>query len=479
MTQRPTIDESTDVQDDGTDRRSFLAGTGALAAGVVTGGTSAAADDRVGTRAVRFDGVEHRLLDEATAEVQDGSLVVSGFGDSGGDGIAAMLGQATEWLGDGETRAEMPVGSTLTATTVGTVDGESGQVATRIDLTREGEADFVVEWDYPVAEGSLAVEVLDGSEVVHFEEVENGGQVAVQPPQPAPPDFFTYTTDGELAALAGGVAPASCTNEFAYPDGEVTVDVDGTEHTGTRFRVLEDTREQTAEAWYVSEYRLTGTGIDRLVVDGETVDPGVMFADLANNPVGDATLTRHPDALEVANVASGDGFYADLGSVEGAGFAFDGVQTDTPGAAISVQALATVDVCGKKTFGVAELRDEGGDRTLSGGFPDELETDAVRVDVREDGSLVGREVVAEGDLGVFGESPTVRQVGVLPTTPTGYGFLFDDSVEVQLGSGTQLAGNEIRVAPSDPELEVLAVHALGVDGDELEGIVVRDEVPMV
>lgn len=461
-------------------RRSVLAGAGALAAGGVLGGAANGFDVPLGSSAaVSFGGNEHTLLGDATAERQNGSLVVRGFGDSGEDGIVTHLEQATEWAANvGATVPEMPVGATLTAQCVGNLEGETGQVTTTLRATRREEG-VELAWDYPVANGNVAVEVLDEDGTVHVQQVDPDQTLRVAPDQHFVHIWFlAYVHDGAIATDLDGVAPAACTYEISDPGGgELQVDLGGEVHTGTSLRVMEDPREDTHTVWYTSDHRLTGTDLDALVIDSEPVERGVMFRELANNPVGDAVLTHHGEALEVGGVFDADGIYVELGSIDGVAVDLDPVPTDLADTELREEAWATVDGCAHKSLGHGGVRNRDGTLELFGDFGP-LGTDAVDVRVFGGGSLVGTDIVADGVLGTLEGRPNVVRTGVVPGGAPGYAVSFDGGFGLTLSSGTTLEGDQIRLFPAEATKAVGGVEAYGLTGRGLDGFVVRDEQPI-
>lgn len=488
MVRQMAPEHDTDDSDDagaqdgqrGPRRRSVLAGAGALAAGGVIGGAANGFDVPLGTTAaVSFGGNEHTLLGDATAERQNGSLVVRGFGSTGEDGIATHLGQATEWATNmGATVPEMPVGATLTATAIGNVEGEPDQVATRLHMTSVEEG-VQVEWDYPVANGNVAVELLDESGTVTFQEVEPTQSVLVISDRHFVHIWFlAYVSSGAIAREMNGIAPATCTYEMLDPDGaELEVEIGGQRFTGTNLRVMENTLHDTDTVLYTSEHRLTGTDLDALVMDEEPVEAGVMFDDLANNPVGDAVLTHHGDALEVGGVFDRDGIYVELGSIDGVAVDLDPVPTDLADTELREEAWATVDGCAHKSLGHGGIRNTGGTLELFGDFGP-LGTDGVDVRVFESGRLVGSDVVADGVLGTIEGRPNVVRTGVVPGGAPGYAVGFDGGFGLTLSSGTTLEGDQIRLFPAEATKTVGGVEAYGLTGRGFDRLVVRDEQPI-
>lgn len=481
MVREPDIDGSTDGQDGATGRRTFLAGAGTLAAGVVAGGTAAGADGPATTATVTFDGIEHRLLGDATAEVLDGSLVVSGFGDSGDDGVAALLGQAVGWRADIDgTVGQLPEGGALSSTAVGNVEGEPGLVATSVTTTREGDA-LAVDWDYPIANDNLAVEVHDGASLVVREPVNNTDSITIHPPDAYDHNYFESTDDDEplLATLSPtGPPDPACVTEYSSSDGsEFQVQIGGSEYAGTRVGVLEDPSEETYDIWYTSEYRLTGAGIDELVVDAEGLTRGVMFDHLANRRVGDATLTRTADSLDVADTDDADGVRVEVGSVTSVAVSFDGVSLTNTGERLDDEVVGVVDGTAGTTVATAGLDNVGMALEVLAAF-DALGTDTVTVTVLEGGSVSGSVVTSDGSVAMVGGEPGVVETAATRGDPPGVGFRFEQSTMVMAG-GEVFQGDEVRVAANDPAASVDALQDLVLTGTGLDGVGILDEQPVV
>lgn len=477
-------------------RRAALASSAAVALGGLAGCTDdlvtpdgeGTADPGGGTATPTESGVgdiEHRALGDATIEMEDGSLVVRGV-ESEGDGVATLLGQAVEWASNtGTTISDMEDGATLRATAIGTVEGEADQMATTITMTQDGER-TLLDWDYPVANGRVAVEVLGEDESVHYEEVGEEADLSFSPPGGEVMDthiwFLGYVDEGGfLQERMDGVAPASCTYEFSNLSGDgLAVSLNGEEYTGTRLRVMEVAVEETADVWFTSEHRLTGSGVGSITMNTETVDPGVMFDWFSHEPIGDAAVERAPESVRVGGLEERDGVRIELGAVAGAAVPVDSL--DVPdGTEFLVRGTLPAEDRGvgdKEPFGRLATRGANGDLELVADF-EPLDTGSVRVEVARDGEAVESTTVEAGTLGTVGADVPVVETGISRGETPGLYHRFGDVAPVTLAADLEVEGDEVRAFASEPGGTVPAVASAELLGTGLEGIAITGVDPLI
>lgn len=471
-------------------RRSAIAGS-ALAA---LGGLAGCADDGFvtpdgdgtdvtgGTPAPDVGQFEHEALGDATIEMGEGVIEVTGV-ESEGDGIATLLGQTVEWASDtGTTISNMAEGATLRATAIGNVAGEPDQMATTVTITREGERN-VVDWDYPIANGNVAVEVLDEDDTVHFEEVGTDADLSFAPGGEVMDThiwFLGYVDEGGfIQDQLNGIAPASCTYEFSDPSGgQLAVVLNGSQYTGTRLRVMEIPGEETADVWYTSEHRLTGSGVGTIRMNTETADPGVMFDGLSNEPVGDASLERRQGSVVLSGLEDRDGVLVELGEVVGVDTVLEATAPGEDAELLARGRGVVEDEDEGEVFGTAGVVGAGETMDLVADF-EALGSDLVDVEVLSGDDLVDSVTVEGGTYGSVGVDVPVVASGIAPMNSPGLYQKFGDAVPITLGGNTELQGDEVCVSASEPDTQVAAVSEFEVLGSGLEGVAITGEQPRV
>lgn len=458
----------------GPHRRAVLAGAGALAGAGVVGQLTRGFGVTEAAESVEFDGIEHRALGDAELSTESGALVASGIDEEGDDGVAAQTVQSTTWGADiSTTTSEMGVGSTLAVDALVNEEGEAGVVGGTSSATVETETRAAVTGSYSSSSdaGDVVVEARRDQELV----------ATYEPPDPERYvirltweeyqrlRFAILFYDISVQMRSAPVSPSdsndsvtiACVFEYATGGPLDEVEMGDRLVEANRVRIVETVADEYDDVWYATEMQLRGAGMDSIVIDGETVQPGLVFDGHPNRPAGDASLSRTDDALTVEGVDGNDGVEIVAGSAstvvanfDPVGFAGGGLQTAGRG---------TVDGVAHQSIGSAGIRDESGTSLLSADF-DALDAEAVVVEVYDGLDLVGSDVVSAGTVAGLSGDPRLAMAGARAGSPTGYTLTFDRTTTVQLSSGVGFDGNRVRLLADSPRATVADVGALSLLG---------------
>ncbi len=480
----------------GPHRRAVLAGAGALAGAGVVGQLTRGFGVTEAAESVEFDGIEHRALGDAELSTESGALVASGIDEEGDDGVAAQTVQSTRWGADiGPTTSEMGAGSSLELQARVNEDGEEGVVGGTTSATMEDDATAAVTGSYisSQAAGDVQVEAYRDQTLV----------ATYEPPDPQRYvirltweeyrellfELWFYSTatiepsNPPTVACAFEYATAGTVDEVGMPDGPVEAN---------RVRIVETVENAYDDTWYGTEMQLRGSGMDEIVVAGETAQPGLLFDGHPNHPLGAASLSRTHEAVTVDVGDGGDGVEIVTGSATSVAANLDPVGFGG-GASLETVGRGTVEGTFDQ-FGSAGVRDEDGTSVLSADFGP-LGTDSVVVEVYDGLDLVGSGVVPAGTVASLSGDPRLAMAGALAGSPTGYTLTFDRTTTVQLGSGDggtqtpvladsgtgQLSsgatfdGNRVRLLADDPAATVADVRTLSLLGAGLGGFDITAE----
>lgn len=439
-----------------------LAGCTALSDGVPVGQAEAA--DRV-----LFDGLDHTALGDASLDVSEGDLVVSDVDEAGDDGARVDLGEprsfSTEMVLDPENT---PSGAQLETRFSGVLDGESGVDVGGVSMERV-DGGFDGRPDYgPIGSDTYTAELyLDGDRQVAAEGLVD-------------PIHFHFIDPCFFYCWWGWhwwhwywhwyFCPIIC----VLPDGR-EVEADRVDFSPDRVAV---------EDGYATTADLTAAGKPRVRVDAESL--GLFGND--HSAVGDVTLDARDrgSSLVVGDVdgSGGDGVSVDFGGVGNAGVAVDPIGLPNDGMRFEVSGTGTVDGISGQSIGWMACRNNSGTVQAVADYSDVGSTD-VRIEVVNDGSLVGRDVVPGGDVvatvdGAGDGAPRIQVVEkdlTVPDVPPCYRVGLDRDATVTPVDGEELVGDTVRFLADNPDSTVDSIGSFDLTGTALDAITVVDETP--
>lgn len=461
-------------------RRAVLAGAGALAGAGVVGHLARGPATTAAAETVTFDGIEHRALGDASLSTESGSLVASNIDDEGDDGVAAQTVQSTTWQANVDRTTEaMGAGSSLEVQAHVNEEGESGVVGgtTTATMVDDTTAEVTASYSTSSDSGDVTVEAYQDETVVN----------TYQPADPNDYDAEMVLVDwwdiiflirylSRLSVASGPVTTSdsndsvtiACVFEYRTGGQLSPVRMGGDTVEANRLRFVETVPDSYDDVWYGTEMQLRGAGMDRITIDSEDVQPGLVFDGHPNRPVGDASLSRTTDVATVSGFddAGDDGVEIVAGSATSVAANLDAVALDG-GASMEAAARGTVDGTDDQSLGTATVRDDGGTPTLSADFGT-LGTDTVAVEVYDGTDLVGSDVVAAGDVATLSGDPRLAMAAAVAGSPTGYSKTFDRTTTVRLSSGAAFDGNRVRLLADGPDAtvadaETLSLLAAGLD----------------
>lgn len=437
-----------------------LAGCSALSGGAPVGEAEAA--DRV-----IFDGLDHSALGDASLEVLDGDLVVSNVDGGGDDGVRVAFGEARRFRTEMSLDPEnTPLGSYIESHYRGVLDGQTDQPTGNIRLTRV-DGGYEADPDYSaLGSRSYSVELQRDGEVV----LSDGGftepvHVAVREVIPIV-CFCAWHRWGWIWVWFTPVVT------YTLPDGR-TADADRVEFAPDSVDV---------EDGYATEVNVRAADRRSFRIENESVDAFGNF----HEALGDVTLDPRDrgSTLVVGDVdgSGGDGVTVDFGGVTSAGVAFDPIGLPNDGMRFEVSGTGTVDGTSGQSIGWMGCRNNGGTVQAVADYSDVGSSD-VRIEVVNDGDLVGRDVVDGGGVvatvsGAGDGAPRIhtceKDIDV-PDAPPCYLIGLDRDATITPDGGEELVGDRARFLADNPDATIDSIGSFDLTGTSLDSMTITDE----